>query len=1175
MDLPTLAQNPDWRHAAILAAAMAVLLLIMEYVRHTGVPVPVPLLIVFAGVVATGLYAGTPGGNLGGGVAAAYAAYGGFLCPQPLPELNTPLSVLIAMGIFLATGAGVARLGERRLFPAPTTEPFSNDGEAVEEIEAHFRAVLDHAPMMLQIKDAEGRYVFVSKTYADWMHQPANELIGKKPADFLDRERADLLSSWDKRVLESGETISEDREAMLSPDGTPHVLKFIKFPIRGRDGRAIYVATAMVDITQQSKMAEELAEKAQLLRTVLDNMPLSFNLKDLEGRYLDINNLLVERYARPREEIIGHTVDAMMPEATASNANAADQERAVLETGEVQIREDLQSFANGEARHFQLVKFPVKNAEGETYAIGTVGLDISELKEAQKTQKMLFDAIESLPIAVALFDAEDRLVMANTYAETGTSWARDMLVPGNTYEQIIRECVLRGTPVNSRGDDTEPWIQERLAKFRSGKGTTENILPDGRVMLAVERKTPEDNTVSLRFDITEQAQARKALQESETVLKSILDNAPIMLGMKDLEGRFVSGNQVFAEWHHTTPEDLIGKTSHDIMFPDRADNVVALDRKVIERGEVIVNEAQSDLQKQPDGFPTHLRLYKFPVKDRDGTVTGVGSAMLDITPQKRAEAELKRHLDQLEELIDERTRELRHSEESLRQILEHSPIGVAIIRRNPHRRIFINPSFREMFGAKTNEELNAVPMEDTYVNVEDYERLRRQTDEIGRVDGAEVLRKRLDGSHWWLLLHSRLVEFEGDTAAIVWHVDITEWKKAQKAIADQAQALEKTVTERTRDLEASKDLLSSIINNLPVGLIVKDTDHRVDVINRTALDWYGFDETTVVGKRTTDFDPHLQSEGSADQITAHEEAVLSTGRPQERMVQRSFEDGEERVLSVIKFPIFDGKGKIYKVGSVGLDLTEQVSAENAARTAFLEAERANQAKSEFLATMSHEFRTPLNAILGFSEMLRAQYFGPLGADNYKDYAADIHRSGEHMLALINDILDISAIEAGKRLMTVELLQLGELLDDALRNVEQAARSGGITISKEITRELPAIPVDRRSFVQIVLNLLSNAIKYTELGGTILVSAEPAGDTGVTVTVKDTGVGIPADKLSLVTEPFAQTHSDPHKAQTGTGLGLAIVKSLVDAHGGDLSITSELGVGTTVKVTFPLEQAPGD
>ena len=279
-------------------------------------------------------------------------------------------------------------------------------------------------------------------------------------------------------------------------------------------------------------------------------------------------------------------------------------------------------------------------------------------------------------------------------------------------------------------------------------------------------------------------------------------------------------------------------------------------------------------------------------------------------------------------------------------------------------------------------------------------------------------------------------------------------------------------------------------------------------------------------------------------------------------------DGSKAYLSISGRPAYDDNGTFIGYRGIGRDITERKRSQKVLNDALMASEQANRAKTEFLATMSHEFRTPLNAIIGFSEMLKEEYFGKLGARSYVEYASDIHRSGRHMLDLVNDILDFSAIEASKRQMHPEDFIFEDVLNDGIRNVETPLREKNQTLTRDLPGGLPALHADKRSIYQIVLNLLTNAVKFTKPGGRIMVSARVEGDVFV-FAVADTGIGIAADKLATITEPFSQSHTDPHIAGTGTGLGLTIVKSLIDAHGGTLLIESTLGEGTCVTVRLPI------
>ena len=237
------------------------------------------------------------------------------------------------------------------------------------------------------------------------------------------------------------------------------------------------------------------------------------------------------------------------------------------------------------------------------------------------------------------------------------------------------------------------------------------------------------------------------------------------------------------------------------------------------------------------------------------------------------------------------------------------------------------------------------------------------------------------------------------------------------------------------------------------------------------------------------------------------------------------------------------------------------------------AEGANRAKSEFLANMSHELRTPLNAINGFSEIMVGEMYGPLGDKRYRDYARDILDSGQHLLALINDILDMSKIEAGKMTLRFEPISMEEVTEDAVRLVFNRAESAGLEMALEFPR-LPEVEADYRAVKQVLLNLLSNAIKFTPRGGRIAVRAESGdgADTArVRVSVHDTGIGISAEDLERLARPFEQIEHQHAKTQQGTGLGLALSKALVEMHGGTLELRSAPGQGTTAIFFLPVRQ----
>ena len=252
-------------------------------------------------------------------------------------------------------------------------------------------------------------------------------------------------------------------------------------------------------------------------------------------------------------------------------------------------------------------------------------------------------------------------------------------------------------------------------------------------------------------------------------------------------------------------------------------------------------------------------------------------------------------------------------------------------------------------------------------------------------------------------------------------------------------------------------------------------------------------------------------------------------------------------------------------------INELSQARNVADGERLKAEKANEAKSAFLANMSHELRTPLNAILGFSEILHGEMFGPLQNGTYKNYAGDINSSGQYLLALINDILDISRIEAGRRDIQEEPIEMGDPLDHALHLSALNAKQKEIALVMNVELGLPRVLCDERAVQQVAINLTTNAVKFTPIGGRVELGAKKLSNGCVQLYVKDNGPGIPADEKNNALSAFSRGKLAKTKAIDGAGLGLSIVNGIMQLHGGTVEIDSKLGSGTTVICTFPAKR----
>jgi len=486
-------------------------------------------------------------------------------------------------------------------------------------------------------------------------------------------------------------------------------------------------------------------------------------------------------------------------------------------------------------------------------------------------------------------------------------------------------------------------------------------------------------------------------------------------------------------------------------------------------------------------------------------------------------------------------------------------------------RIFWSQSMFDILGLEAKQDLLSFGDVSALVHPDDVRLYEVATELVDARASAidHAFRMRHADGHWvWLRARCELVRQPSEPGPhlIGIAVDITEQKNL----------VEKTVAADMR--------LRDAIETIPEAFVLWDAENRLVLCNSNFQELHDLpDEAITVGAS-------YESVVSAGQKPVVRNKVSTAGPalPGARTFEAQLEDG--RWLHISERRTKDG-GYV----SVGTDITalktheeklidsekrlmasvadlrasQQRTVELAEQYAAEKdrAEEANQAKSKFLANMSHELRTPLNAIIGFSEIMQSGMFGPLGARKYLEYCSDIHSSGEYLLDVINDILDMAKIEAGRIRLDFEDLDLDALLNEAMRVVAARAQDKQLSLNARIAPELQ-LRADRRAIMQVALNLLSNAVKFTPAGGSITVRARATEDC-VVLAIADSGIGIAQDALARLGRPFEQVESQLTKSHQGSGLGLAISKSLVELHGGRMRIRSMLGKGTLVAVRLPL------
>ena len=402
-------------------------------------------------------------------------------------------------------------------------------------------------------------------------------------------------------------------------------------------------------------------------------------------------------------------------------------------------------------------------------------------------------------------------------------------------------------------------------------------------------------------------------------------------------------------------------------------------------------------------------------------------------------------------------------------------------------------------------------------------------------------------------------------------VAVPEKERADEigAVARDLEVWKRNVAERLQAEEHLR-LLSEAMAQSSNSVVVTDVAGGIIYVNRRFSQLTGYEPEEVVGKSPA----VLKSPNTPAATHAKLWSAITRGEEWQGELEDVRKDGNPVwVLSTIA-PIRDGDGRITHFVAIQQDITERKRFEVELQRAREAADIANRAKSELLANMSHELRTPLNAIIGFSSIIAEQVFGQNHA-KYQEYGRDILASGEHLLALISDILDTSAVEAGKLSLRDETVAVAAVTEAAIRLVEGRAAEGGVALMADLDPAAATVIVDERRMKQILLNLLSNAVKFTGPGGTVRLSTAKRPNGGVAFAITDTGIGMDATGIATALTPFGQIDSAYARRNQGTGLGLPLVKGLVEAHGGELSIDSQPGIGTTVTFTLPPDRCDAD
>ncbi len=636
--------------------------------------------------------------------------------------------------------------------------------------------------------------------------------------------------------------------------------------------------------------------------------------------------------------------------------------------------------------------------------------------------------------------------------------------------------------------------------------------------------------------------AMRAVAAGESRFRDIADAASDWFWEMDQDLRFTYLSERVYHVSGVKPETFIGKRRSDFLDPSMSSERFAKHWQDLEAHRPFRDFVYA--QDVGDKRKRWIKISGKPIFDADGSFTGYRGTGTDITATREAEEQLAAAQLRLFRAIENSPNAFALFDEHERLVRTNRRFQELLFPDQPDA-VQVDATYEELLRAfaATGHSLEAARDAETWLQKR-----------IARRGSGESFDEPLCDGRWLRVQEYRTPE--GDLICV--YNDITRFKEREVELIRLAEENQR---------------LAVAVGATQAGVVITNPrlpDNPIVFVNPAFTQITGYEPQEAIGKNCR----FLQGSSTDEAALKEFRKGLSDKRPITAELINYRKDGSPFWNYVSVSPVLEEDGSARFFVAVQADVTKQKAAEKELLIAKESAELANRSKSEFLAVMSHELRTPLNAIIGFSDILKAEMFGPMGDARYIEYAGDIHESGSHLLDLINDILDLSKGEAGKLELHEEVFALDSLIERCFTMVRPRAQELHIKLHSEIPAELPRILGDARKLKQVVLNLLSNAIKFSHENGSVSVSVALAAD-GLRVSVIDAGIGMAPNDIPKALEAFAQVDSAHSRQHEGTGLGLPLAKRFVELHGGTLSIESKVGAGTTVSFVVPVARLQRD
>lgn len=970
------------------------------------------------------------------------------------------------------------------------------------------KAIIENAPFDIWARDKNETGILEN----DSAIKHFGSIIGKKPDPDIQDHKARTRRIDARKVLK-GEVVKIERE--LSIDGNPRNYLQITAPIVTNNNIEGIVGFD-IDITEQ-KVAEKARFDTEMsYQKLIEKIPDGVYKSTHSGRFVEVNEAMVKMlgYAS-REELMAIDIKKDL------YFHPEDRESIILqekyeEMGIFRLRKKDGSEIWVEDHGWYIIdeKGEVNFHEGIMRDITERRLAEEALRESEERFKMLY---EQAPIGYQSLDEEGNIIDVNeTWLEMTGYRKKDVI--GTSFGNYLTDDSLR---LFKRTYNQFKLLKKIHTRYEMVRRDSSRFIVqlEGRI-----GHTPNGTfkqTHCVLSDITEKIKADKAITDERILLRTLIDNIPDAIYVKNRLGQKIISNRADLEILGAASEnDVLGKTDFELPYPGNAAQTFADDMEVIQTAKPILNREESFIDKK--GLRRYFLTSKIPLSNDAGEITGLVGVGHDITYQKISEQKITQ----------------------LSKGIEQSPASIIITDLKGNIE-YVNQKFTEISGYSFEEtkSKNASIFQSGFTPRDEYSKLWK-TILSGNEYRGEILNRKKNGELFW---ESVLISpIRDELGAIV-----------------NFMAIKEDITSRKKsDLEILK--LSVAIEQNPASVIITDTDGVIEYVNNKFISTSGYSREELSGKILRILKPGHTSEKTYKEIWN----CLKKGKEWRGEHQNRKKNKEKYWESVLISPIKNGDGVITNFIVLSEDISERKQMEKDLIDAKEKAEESDRLKSAFLANMSHEIRTPLNSILGFSDLLTSI---DLDLETRKEYANLINLSGNNLLSIINDILDISKIEAGEVELNSNEFSAFQVVSDIQKEYSFKAKSKGIELrlsEKSMGFQYLMMRNDEARIRQVLINFVGNALKFTD-SGFIEIGLEIKDNDLVQFHVKDTGIGIPQEYHDKIFERFRQVESAQTRKYGGNGLGLAITKNLAELLGGKIHLESDTNLGATFYFTVPI------